>query len=198
MLKRICTMFGSLVVATNLILANGVYTQAAEVKNQTIDVSGKVSEKMASTPSLSAAKVTINVGKTKKLKVKNASCNVTWSSENKNIVSVSKNGVLKGKKAGKTSVVANVSGKKLVCKVTVVKKITENQAINMVRKELGSKFAYVCGDDIVSYKGKKYYVVYVQAEVNGDHYSTMTQYLVSTDGKVCREGYCYGDEIGFY
>ena len=158
MLKRICTMFGSLVVATNLILANGVYTQAAEVKNQTIDVSGKVSEKMASTPSLSAAKVTINVGKTKKLKVKNASCSVTWSSENKNIVSVSKNGVLKGKKAGKTSVVANVSGKKLVCKVTVVKKITKNQAIKLAQKKFGTDLGYYCYDEIVSYKGKKYYV----------------------------------------
>ena len=67
----------------------------------------------------------------------------------------------------------------------------------MVQKKLGTDLLYSCGDDIVSYKGKKYYVIYVQARVD-DHYSTMTQYLVSTDGTVCKEGYYYGDDIGFY
>lgn len=196
--KRIGAMMGSLMMAMNVICANSVYTQAANVTNQEISATGEISEKMALNPSLSANKVTVNVGKTKKIKVKNASESVEWSSKNKKIASVSKNGVIKGKKAGKTSVIAKVSGKELVCKVTVVKKITKNQAIKMVQKELGTDFAYFCGDEIVSYKGKKYYVVYVQVLVNGDHYSTVTQYLVSTDGKVCREGYCYGDDIGFY
>lgn len=201
MLKRIGTMFGSLVVATNMILANGVCTQAAEVKNQTIDVSGKVSEKMALNPRLSATKVTLNVGKTKTLWVKNTFEDVTWYSENEKIVTVSEDGVLKGKKAGKTYVVAEVDGKAMVCKVTVVKKtITKKQAEKMVKKKFSASSGLVFYSDgeTFSYKGKKYYVVYVQALVNGDHYSTMTQYLVSTDGKVCKEGYCHDDGIGFY
>lgn len=193
--KRIGTMVGSLVVATNVICANPVYTQAADVTNETIGVSGTVSEKLASNPKLSASKVTVKVGKSKTIKVKNASGSVTWSSKNKKIASVSKKGVIKGKKAGKTSVIAKVSGKKLVCKVTVI--ITKNQAIKLVQKKLGTDLSYYCGET-VSYKGKKYYVIDVMSLVNGDHYSRLTQYLVSTDGKVCKEGYCYGDEIGFY
>lgn len=196
--KRIGAMIGSLVVAANVVCANPVYTQAADTKNQTISVSGKVSEKLASKASLSATKVTINVGKTKKVKVKNASGSVTWSSKNKKIATVSKSGVIKGKKAGKTTVTAKVSGKKLVCKVTVVKKITKNQAIKMVQKKLGTDLYYYCDGKTVSYKGKKYYVIDVMSLVNGDHYSRLTQYLVSTDGKVCKEGYYNGSEIGFY
>lgn len=196
--KRICTMIGSLVMASNVIGANPVYAQEADTKNQAIILSGSVSEKMASKPKLSAAKVTVNVGKTKKVTVKNASGSVKWYSKNKKIASVSKNGVIKGKKAGKTSVIAKVSGKMLVCKVTVVKKITKNQAIKLAQKKFGTDLAYYCYDEIVSYKGKKYYVIDVMALVNGDHYSRLTQCLVSTDGTVCKEGYCYGDEVGFY
>lgn len=194
--KRIGTMVGSLVVAANVICANPVYTQAADTKNQTISVSESVSEKRASKPKLSATKVTVTVGKTKKVKVKNASGSVKWSSKNKKIATVSKSGAIKGKKAGKTSVIAKVSGKKLVCKVTVI--ISKKQAIKLVQKELGTNLAYYCYDEIVSYKGKKYYVIDVMSLVNGDHYSRLTQYLVSTDGKVCKEGFYNGSNIEFY
>lgn len=196
--KRIGAMIGSFVVAANVVCANPVYTQAADTKNETISVSGSVSAKLASKPKLSATKVTLDVGKSKTLKVKNTSKSVKWSSKNKKIATVSKKGVVKGKKAGSTTITAKVSGKKLVCKVTVVKKITKNQAIKLVQKKLGTDLSYYCYDETVSYKGKKYYVIDVMSLVNGDHYSRLTQYLVSTDGTVCREGYCYGDEIGFY
>lgn len=89
----------------------------------------------------------------------------------------------------------------MVCKVTVVKTtITKKQAEKMVKKKFSdsSGLGFYSDGETFSYKGKKYYVVYVQALVNGDHYSTMTQYLVSTDGKVCKEGYCHDDGIGFY
>lgn len=55
---------------------------------------------------------------------------VTWSSSNKKIVSVSKNGTVKAKKQGKATVTANVSGKKLTCKVTVKKKAGSTNTAN--------------------------------------------------------------------
>lgn len=76
----------------------------------------------ASKPTLSAAKVTLKVGKTKKLKVKNVGKKkVTWTSSNKKVATVSKTGKVKAKKAGKATITAKVGKKKLKCKVTVKK-----------------------------------------------------------------------------
>ena len=69
--------------------------------------------------SLNRKKATVTVGKQIKLKVKGTKKKVTWKSQKKKIATVSKKGVVKGCKAGKTNITAKVAGKKLVCKVTV-------------------------------------------------------------------------------
>lgn len=78
---------------------------------------------------LSAKKISVQVGKKKTIKVKNASKKANWliKSGKKNITLSSKKKasvVVKGKKAGKAVVVAKVGKKKLTCKVTVSKKQT--------------------------------------------------------------------------
>ena len=68
-------------------------------------------------------KATLGLGKRKKytLKVKNVQGKITWSSSNKKIASVSKNGVVKGKKAGKATIKAKCNNPNVIlkCKVTV-------------------------------------------------------------------------------
>ncbi|MCH5267650.1 MAG: Ig-like domain-containing protein [Lachnospiraceae bacterium] len=58
---------------------------------------------------------------------KKAKTKVTWKSSNKKIATVSKSGVVKGKKKGKVTITAKAKGKKATCKIQVgvpVKKIT--------------------------------------------------------------------------
>ena len=74
-------------------------------------------------PKLSKKKITIFVGQKKKLKVKHKpnKAKVKWISSKKKIVSVSKKGVVRGKKAGKATIAAIVKGKIYKCKVIVKK-----------------------------------------------------------------------------
>jgi len=70
--------------------------------------------------SLSAKKLTLIVGRSETLTVKNAKKkNVEWSSSNASVASVSAQGKVKAVKAGKAVITASVGGKKLTCKVTV-------------------------------------------------------------------------------
>ncbi len=73
---------------------------------------------------LNKKKITLTVGKKKTLKVKNKpkSVKVKWKSKNKKIAKVSKKGVVRAKKAGKTTIIAKVGKKTLRCRVIVKKK----------------------------------------------------------------------------
>lgn len=68
---------------------------------------------------LSAKKISLPKGKTKKLKLKNASGKIKWSSSKKSIATVSAKGLVKAKKAGKTVITATYRNKKYKCSVTV-------------------------------------------------------------------------------
>ena len=76
-------------------------------------------------PKLNKKKITIKVGKTKKLKVKNLKGKkVKWKTSNKKVVKIKKTKKqtvvkLKGKKAGTATITAKVGKKKFKCKVTV-------------------------------------------------------------------------------
>lgn len=72
-------------------------------------------------PKLSKTKLTLYVGKTAKLKVKNNKKKVKWSSSKKSVATVSKKGKVKAKKKGKATITAKIGKKKLKCKVTVKK-----------------------------------------------------------------------------
>nr|MBP3597883.1 Ig-like domain-containing protein [Eubacterium sp.] len=80
-------------------------------------------------PKLNKTKLTLKVGKTAKLKVKNTKKKVKWSSSKKKVATV-KNGKVTAKKVGKTTITAKVGKKKLKCKVTVTKKASANNKTN--------------------------------------------------------------------
>lgn len=75
---------------------------------------------------ISKSKLTLKVGKSKKLTVKNLTKKqkkkLKWTSTKKKVATVSKKGKVKAKKAGKAKIIAKVGKKKFICKVTVVKK----------------------------------------------------------------------------
>lgn len=87
---------------------------------------------------LSTTKTTVEVGKSKKVTVKNApkGSKITWSSKNAKIAKVNKKGKITGVKKGKTTVTAKVvytvnkkkTTKKLTVKVTVQKAATQATA----------------------------------------------------------------------
>lgn len=68
---------------------------------------------------LNKTSITLTVGGQFKLKIKNSKKKVKWKSKNSKIVTVNSKGVVKGKKVGKTTIIARVGKKKLSCKVTV-------------------------------------------------------------------------------
>lgn len=88
------------------------------------------------TPQVSAAKVKLNkskltlqVKKTYKLKVKGTKKKAKWSSSKKKVATVSSKGVVKGKKVGSAVITAKVGKKKYKCKVKVVKKVAEDEVV---------------------------------------------------------------------
>lgn len=88
----------------------------------------------AKAPKLSAKSLTLTVGQSKKLKVKNlpAKAKITWTSSKKAIVSVNKSGKVTARKAGSAKITAKLaykkSGRKLTKKLTAKVKITAAQA----------------------------------------------------------------------
>ncbi len=79
----------------------------------------------ASRPRLSKTKLTLKQGKKKKLKVKkSAGKKIKWKSKKKRIATVSKKGLVRAKRVGKTTITAKVGKKTLRCRVTVVPRKT--------------------------------------------------------------------------
>lgn len=91
----------------------------------------------AATVKLNATKKTLLIGNTYKLKVKNATKAVTWTSSNPKIASVSEKGLVTAKRAGTTTITAKVGKKKLTCTVKVIamQKAYENRTIRLINKE---------------------------------------------------------------
>lgn len=74
----------------------------------------------AATIKLNTTEKKMVIGNTYKLKVRNTQKSVRWISGNPKVAEVSKNGLVTAKKAGKTTIIAKVGGKKLTCKITVI------------------------------------------------------------------------------
>lgn len=68
---------------------------------------------------ISKKTVTLQVGKSLKLKVKGAKKKVKWSSNKKKVASVNTKGKVTAKTPGTAKIIAKTSGRKFVCKVTV-------------------------------------------------------------------------------
>lgn len=97
----------------------------------------------ATKPKLSKTKITMTVGQSKKLKVKGISKKrakrIKWKSSKKKVVTVTKTGKLKARKAGKATITAKVGKKKLKCKVVVKrkrKKSTKKKESNSSSKKM--------------------------------------------------------------
>lgn len=75
---------------------------------------------------LNKSKVELTEGKTVKLKLINAKKTVKWSSKNKKVAVVDKKGKVTAKSAGKTTITAQMSGKKYKCSITV-KKVKQDE-----------------------------------------------------------------------
>jgi flavodoxin len=80
----------------------------------------------ASKEKLNKTAVTIEVDKTVRLRVLNLKKSIKWSSKNKSVATVSSNGLVKGKKAGTTSIAAKFGSKTLTCKITVKKPVPQS------------------------------------------------------------------------
>ena len=95
--------------------------------------SGKA-ELKAKTPTLKKKNITVNVGKKKTISIKNKSSKYKFSflSKNKKIASVTANGVVQGKKSGKTTVVVKQTEKKTKKKKTLGK-------VNVTVKKIDGK-----------------------------------------------------------
>lgn len=77
----------------------------------------------AATPKISKSKVTLEVGKSTTLSIKNTKKTVTWKSSKKSVATVSKKGKVTAKAAGVAKITATVSGKSYTCTVTVKKPV---------------------------------------------------------------------------
>lgn len=104
--KRILCTSAALLAAISLIVPNQGYAKAKK-------------------PVLSKKKLTLSVGESKTLKVKNTKKKVKWSSGKKSVASVSKKGRVKAKKKGTAVITAKVAKTKLKCRVTVKAKASK-------------------------------------------------------------------------
>ena len=96
-----------LTVLLSLLVVIGAFVIGAEVPAQAASVK------------LSKKSVKLEVGKTKKIKVKNTKDTVTWSTSDKKVATVSKKGKITAKGEGTCTITAKVGSKSLTCKVTV-------------------------------------------------------------------------------
>lgn len=71
---------------------------------------------------ISASSLLLEKGKTKKLKIAGCSQGITWSSSNKKIATVSKDGVVKGKKIGNVVITAKIGNNPIGCAVSITTK----------------------------------------------------------------------------
>lgn len=66
-------------------------------------------------------KLTLSIGKSKKLKIYGTWSKVTWVSKNNKIAKVNRFGKVVGVNKGNTTIIAKVKGIEITCKVTIVK-----------------------------------------------------------------------------
>ena len=92
-------------------------------------------------PKLNKTKISVKTGKTYTLKVHGTTRMPKWKSSNKKVVSVSRNGKVKGLKAGKTATITVqlASGLKKSFKVKVQKKNVATKSLKVVNVSTGKK-----------------------------------------------------------
>lgn len=91
-----------------------------------VSLQNNVSTVEAAQVKLNNKKITLRKGKTKRLKLKNASGKIKWKSNKQSVATVSKKGLVKAKKTGKATITATYRNKKYKCVVTVINKSSES------------------------------------------------------------------------
>lgn len=92
----------------------GTATITAKIRKKTLSCKITVE-----TPSINKKTLSLQKGETYSLKINGTKQKVKWSSSDKNIATVNKNGKVTAKKAGSAKIFATVSNKKYICKLTV-------------------------------------------------------------------------------
>ncbi|MDF2801945.1 MAG: putative surface protein responsible for cell interaction [Anaerocolumna sp.] len=90
---------------------------------------GNIAITQAATVKISQKTLTLEVGKSKALKISGSNKKVVWASSKKSVAVVSSTGKVTAKKEGSTVITATVDKKKYTCKVTV-KKAAVNPLVN--------------------------------------------------------------------
>lgn len=168
-----------------------------------VTVSSHAQAKSSKKVKLNKTSVTLTVGKTTTLKLKNApkGKKITWSSSKKKVATVTKKGKVTAKKAGKATIICKVKGKKYTCKVTVKDKRTDSGALNItITKKasdtgLGPKLPYsvISKFYMEDGKGVRYECSFSNQEediinanlrrAGGDHPYGVNKITVTCDGK---------------
>ena len=60
--------------------------------------------------------------------------------------------------------------------------ITEDEAIKLVKKEMGDDFSYIPADELKEQDGSKYYEIYVKQLLDEGNMTTVATYMVKEDG----------------
>lgn len=60
--------------------------------------------------------------------------------------------------------------------------ITEDEAIELVKKKFEEEYSYIPADNLEEKDGSKYYVIYVKRMVEGGSLTTIARYWVKEDG----------------
>ncbi len=133
-----CTVFSfaEYNIDDNQSLTNDVTVGGSNLENNDI-VTPEIKEEEKN-PELNLNKATIVVTKTVTLKLNNTTKKPTWSSSNKKIATVDKNGIVKGIKAGTSTITAKLNNIKYTCKVKV-----EKPVINYTSRTIQKGYKYV-------------------------------------------------------
>lgn len=128
-----------------------------------------ISANAASSVKLSNTSITLIVGKSKTLKLKNTNKRVIWSSSKKSIATVNSKGKVIAKKPGKATIIAKVSGKKYTCKVNVVKTFKLNKSSVKIIAHKNKSLSYSGGYGKIKWNSsnKKIATVSSSGKVNG-------------------------------
>ncbi|ABX42957.1 Ig-like domain-containing protein [Lachnoclostridium phytofermentans] len=99
---------------------------------------------VAASVKLNKTSVNLGIGETFQLKITGSNSKVKWSTNNKSIVTISSDGLIKGIKPGFTEITAEVNNKKLKCSVVVYKPRLERNSISLgIDDKLDLKISYL-------------------------------------------------------
>lgn len=79
--------------------------------------------------------------------------------------------------------------------------ITEDEAIELVREQMGEDYSYIPADELEERDGSQYYVIHVKMLLEQGTMTTMTTYMVKTDGSELFDIYAvdyYGEYVRTY